>query len=184
MRACAVTCCKVPGSGMRPAWGWRTSPCRSSPARPRELRPAPAPTGNWKRAHRRRQESSSSRCATDRAPGTRARAIWVIRCGNSRFRLSVRARASTASCISTTRPRRPLPRCNARRDDGSPSPQHLWLTAFARAARAPAPPRVSEEEALRASGPDAVYYATRLRGASNEKAVRELDFRPRPLEWI
>jgi hypothetical protein len=38
--------------------------------------------------------------------------------------------------------------------------------------------------ALRASGPDAVYYATRLRGASNEKAGRELEFRPRPLEWI
>jgi nucleoside-diphosphate-sugar epimerase len=68
--------------------------------------------------------------------------------------------------------------------DGNPSPQHLWLTAFARVAGAPAPPRVSEEEALRASGPDAVYYATRLRGASNEKAGRELDFRPRPLEWI
>src|SRR5215467_2972137 len=68
--------------------------------------------------------------------------------------------------------------------DGSPSPQHLWLTAFARAAGAPAPPRVSEEEALRASGPDAVYYATRLRGASNEKARRELEFRPRPLDWI
>jgi len=46
--------------------------------------------------------------------------------------------------------------------DGNPSPQYLWLTAFARAAGAPAPPRVSEEEALRASGPDAVYYATRL----------------------
>ena len=60
----------------------------------------------------------------------------------------------------------------------------LWLTAFARAAGAPAPPRVSEEQALRASGPDAVYYATRLRGASNEKAGRELEFRPRPLEWI
>jgi 2-alkyl-3-oxoalkanoate reductase len=68
--------------------------------------------------------------------------------------------------------------------DGSPSPQRLWLTAFARAAGAPAPPRVSEDEALRASGPDAVYYATRLRGASNEKAGRELEFRPRPLEWI
>jgi nucleoside-diphosphate-sugar epimerase len=68
--------------------------------------------------------------------------------------------------------------------DGNPSPQHLWLTAFARAAGAPAPPRVSEEAALRASGPDAVYYATRLRGASNEKARRELEFRPRPLEWI
>ena len=68
--------------------------------------------------------------------------------------------------------------------DGNPSPQHLWLTAFARAAGAPAPPCVSEEEALRASGPDPVYYATRLRGASNEKSRRELGFRPRPLEWI
>jgi nucleoside-diphosphate-sugar epimerase len=68
--------------------------------------------------------------------------------------------------------------------DGNPSPQHLWLTAFARAAGAPAPPRVSKEEALRASGPDAVYYATKLRGASNEKARHELAFRPRPLEWI
>jgi 2-alkyl-3-oxoalkanoate reductase len=68
--------------------------------------------------------------------------------------------------------------------DGNPSPQHLWLTAFARAAGAPAPPRFSEEEALRASGLDAVYYATKLRGASNEKAGRELEFRPRPLEWI
>lgn len=68
--------------------------------------------------------------------------------------------------------------------DGNPSPQHVWLAAFARAAGAPAPPRISEEEALRASGPDEVYYATRLRGASNEKARRELGFRPRPLEWI
>ncbi len=68
--------------------------------------------------------------------------------------------------------------------DGNPSPQHLWLAAFARAAGAPAPPRLSEEEALRASGPDAVYYATRLRGASNEKARRVLEFRPRPLDWI
>ncbi len=68
--------------------------------------------------------------------------------------------------------------------DGNPSPQHVWLTAFARAAGAPAPPRVSEEEALRASGPDAVYYAMRLRGASNDKARRELEFRPRALEWI
>jgi nucleoside-diphosphate-sugar epimerase len=68
--------------------------------------------------------------------------------------------------------------------DGNPSPQHVWLTAFARVAGAPAPPRVSEEEALRRSGPDAVYYATRLRGASHEKARRELGFRPRPLEWI
>ena len=68
--------------------------------------------------------------------------------------------------------------------DGNPSPQHVWLPAFARAVGAPAPPRFSEEEALRASGPDAVYYATRLRGASNEKARRELEFHQRPLEWL
>jgi 2-alkyl-3-oxoalkanoate reductase len=68
--------------------------------------------------------------------------------------------------------------------DGNPSPQYVLLAAFARAAGAPPPPRMSEEEALRASGPDEVYYATRLRGASNEKARRELKFRPRPLEWI
>jgi 2-alkyl-3-oxoalkanoate reductase len=68
--------------------------------------------------------------------------------------------------------------------DGNPSPQRSCLAAFARAAGAPAPPRVSEEEALRPSGRDAIYYATRLRGASNEKARHELAFRPRPLEWI
>lgn len=68
--------------------------------------------------------------------------------------------------------------------DGNPSPQRLWLAAFARVAGAPSPPRVSEEEALRTLGPNAVYYATRLRGASNEKARRDLEFRPRPLEWI
>ena len=68
--------------------------------------------------------------------------------------------------------------------DGSPSPQHSWLTGFARAAGAPAPPRVSEEEALRWLGSEAVYYATKLRGASHEKARRELEFRPRELEWI
>ena len=68
--------------------------------------------------------------------------------------------------------------------DGNPSPQHVWLAAFARVAGAPAPPRVSEEKALQASGAEAVYYATRLRGASNAKARRDLEFRPRPLEWI
>jgi hypothetical protein len=33
-------------------------------------------------------------------------------------------------------------------------------------------------------GADTIYYATRLRGASHEKAKRELRFRPRPLEWL
>jgi nucleoside-diphosphate-sugar epimerase len=49
-------------------------------------------------------------------PGTRAMAILVIRYGSSRFRLLVRATASTASCISTMRLGRPLPRWSARRE--------------------------------------------------------------------
>jgi len=68
--------------------------------------------------------------------------------------------------------------------DADPTPQHLWLPAFARMSGAPAPPRITEEEALAAFGPDSVYYATQLRGASNEKAKRELNFWPRPLEWL
>jgi nucleoside-diphosphate-sugar epimerase len=68
--------------------------------------------------------------------------------------------------------------------DADPTPQRIWLPAFARAVGAPAPPQITEEEALAAFGPDTVYYATRLRGASNEKAKRELNFQPRPLEWL
>jgi nucleoside-diphosphate-sugar epimerase len=68
--------------------------------------------------------------------------------------------------------------------DDDPAPQQRWLPAFADAVGAPPPPRVSEAQALAAFGPDAVYYATRLRGAANGKAKRELDFRPRRLEWL
>ena len=68
--------------------------------------------------------------------------------------------------------------------DGDPTPQNSWLPAFARAVGAPAPPQMTEQEALGAFGPDGVYYATRLRGASNKKARRELNFEPRPLEWL
>jgi 2-alkyl-3-oxoalkanoate reductase len=68
--------------------------------------------------------------------------------------------------------------------DDDPSPQCVWLPAFARACGAPEPPRITEQDALVAAGADSVYYATRLRGASNEKARRDLDFRPRRLEWL
>jgi nucleoside-diphosphate-sugar epimerase len=68
--------------------------------------------------------------------------------------------------------------------DADPTPQRVWLPVFARALGAPAPVRITEREALATFGPDTVYYATRLRGASNEKAQRELNFQPRPLEWL
>lgn len=59
-----------------------------------------------------------------------------------------------------------------------------WLPAFADWLSAPPPPRVSVEDVLKASGADAVYYGTRMRGVSNAKAKRELGFQPRPLEWV
>lgn len=64
-----------------------------------------------------------------------------------------------------------------------PVAQSVWLPAFAKFVGAPEPPTVPEEQALRNSGPDTVYYATKLRGASNQKAKRQLAFRPRALEW-
>ena len=59
-----------------------------------------------------------------------------------------------------------------------------WLPAFAQWLNAPPPPQVSVEDALKVSDADAVYYATQMRGVSNAKAKRELNFQPRPMEWI
>ena len=59
-----------------------------------------------------------------------------------------------------------------------------WLPAFAQWLNAPPPPQISVDDALEASGADAVYYGTQMRGVSNAKARRELDFQPRPLEWV
>src|SRR6478672_4957058 len=60
-----------------------------------------------------------------------------------------------------------------------------WLPAFARWLNAPPPPQISVEDALKSDGvADAVYYGTKMRGVSNTKAKRDLNFQPRPLEWI
>jgi len=60
-----------------------------------------------------------------------------------------------------------------------PLPVREWLPAFAQWLDAPPPPHVSIEDALA----DDVYYGTQMRGVSNAKAKRELNFKPRPLEW-
>lgn len=66
-----------------------------------------------------------------------------------------------------------------------PLPVREWLPAFAKWLNAPPPPRISVQDAVKASGgADAVYYGTQMRGVSNAKAKRELNFQPRPLEWI
>lgn len=68
--------------------------------------------------------------------------------------------------------------------DDDPSPQKVWLPAFASFVGAPAPSHVTEAEAKAMSGDDAVYYATKLHGASNAKAKRVLGWKPRRLEWL
>jgi len=60
-----------------------------------------------------------------------------------------------------------------------------WLPAFAQWLNAPPPPQISVEDALQIEGgADAVYYGTQMRGVSNAKAKRELNFQPRSLEWV
>jgi nucleoside-diphosphate-sugar epimerase len=68
--------------------------------------------------------------------------------------------------------------------DDDPSPVSVWLPGFARFVGAPPPPHISEEKAREVAGEDAIYYQTRLRGASNKKARETLDLRPRRLEWL
>lgn len=68
--------------------------------------------------------------------------------------------------------------------DDDPSPQAVWLPAFAKFLGAPEPPRISEAEMKAIAGEDAVYYATKLSGASNAKAKRILGWKPRRLEWL
>jgi 2-alkyl-3-oxoalkanoate reductase len=68
--------------------------------------------------------------------------------------------------------------------DDDPSPVAVWLPAFARFVGAPPPPRITEEQARASVGEDIVYYGTKLRGASNQKAKKTFGFEPRRLEWL
>jgi hypothetical protein len=58
------------------------------------------------------------------------------------------------------------------------------LPAFAKFLGAAEPPQMSEAEAKEIAGEDAVYYATKLSGASNAKAKRVLGWKPRRLVWL
>lgn len=67
--------------------------------------------------------------------------------------------------------------------DDDPLPVAKWLPAFARWVDAPEPPHLSVAEALKIAGEEAVYYHTKLTGASNRRAKAQLGFAPRPLLW-
>lgn len=59
-----------------------------------------------------------------------------------------------------------------------------WLPAFARYIAADRPPWLSDEEGLLKEGPVRLYYASKLRGASNAKAKHAFNFQPRTFEWL
>jgi nucleoside-diphosphate-sugar epimerase len=68
--------------------------------------------------------------------------------------------------------------------DVDPSAVNVAPPAFARSVGASPPTQITEEQARAAAGEDAIYYGTKLRGASNAKAKKALGFTPRRLEWL
>jgi len=62
-----------------------------------------------------------------------------------------------------------------------PAEQRVWLPAYANWLGAPPPPTLAITDVTNA---DSIYYATQLRGASNTKARQELNWTPRPWEWL
>jgi 2-alkyl-3-oxoalkanoate reductase len=68
--------------------------------------------------------------------------------------------------------------------DDDPSPVSRWLPRFAHWVGAPPPRHIPELVARIVAGKNAVYYSTKLRGSSNEKAQKILSSSPRPLQWL
>jgi nucleoside-diphosphate-sugar epimerase len=67
--------------------------------------------------------------------------------------------------------------------DDDPAPVSEWLPAAARAIGAPPPRHVPRWLGRLAAGEAGVVMMTEVRGASNEKAKRELGWEPRHASW-
>lgn len=67
--------------------------------------------------------------------------------------------------------------------DDDPAPMREWLPAYCATLQAPSPRRVPVWLARLVAGPFIVGQATRMRGATNEKVKRELDWKPRYSSW-
>ena len=104
--------------------------------------------------------------AAGRGPGHRRRRGRVVVGPHRRRGRRHRRRADRPARGVPRRRRRPVP--------------GVGLAAGVRpGGRCPAPAPDHGEQALAAAGEDAVYYGTKLRGASNAKAKRVFGFRPR-----
>jgi nucleoside-diphosphate-sugar epimerase len=67
--------------------------------------------------------------------------------------------------------------------DDDPAPASEWLPAYAAALGAKRPSRAPKLIARLVAGPHAAYLMTEQRGASNDRAKRELDWTPRWASW-
>jgi nucleoside-diphosphate-sugar epimerase len=67
--------------------------------------------------------------------------------------------------------------------DDEPAPMHEWLPVLARSVGAKPPRRVPVWLAKLVAGPQAADFALTLRGASNQKAKRELGWQPAHPSW-
>ena len=67
--------------------------------------------------------------------------------------------------------------------DDEPVPMHDWVPAYAAAAGAKPPRRVPVWLARLVAGRPVAEFALSLRGASNEKAKRELGWQPAHRSW-
>ena len=67
--------------------------------------------------------------------------------------------------------------------DDEPAPLREWMPVYAEAIGAKPPRRVPKLAARIAAGKMAAEGATKMRGASNEKAKRELGWEPRWSSW-
>ena len=111
----------------------------------------------------------------------------LMRGGSSRW--SATAAACGRSSTSRTRPRPPSPRSthggrgiyNIVDDD--PAPVAEWLPAAAEAVGARRPRHVPRWLGRLVAGEAATVMMTEMRGASNEKAKRELGWQPRHASW-
>ena len=97
--------------------------------------------------------------------------------------------ASGRTSTSRTPRRRPSPRSSAARPgvyyvvDDDPAPVREWLPVLASALDAKPPRRVPRWFGRLAAGEAATVMMTEAKGASNEKAKRELGWQPRYPSW-
>jgi len=65
--------------------------------------------------------------------------------------------------------------------DDNPLEVNIWLPAYSNWLGAPPPIQIKEEDV---GDPNFIYYGTKLRGANNFKAKKQLEWNPRRLEWL